>query len=130
MALGVDALIGHHPHVPQGVGFYEGKPIVYSLGDLVFAGHQDRPWTLQSFFARLTLRKGAPPELAACPFAIDGHRPRSFEPRREQLAIELFRRHLLATSVYTGGVSASGPDELGCLRVGPSAAAQSASSSN
>ena len=117
MALGVDAVLGHHPHVPQGVGFVEGRPIVYSLGDLVFAGHATRPWTLQSFFARITLKKGATPELSACPFRIDGHRPYSFEPSSDQLAIELFRRHLLETSLYTGGVEAVGPDELGCLRV-------------
>jgi poly-gamma-glutamate synthesis protein (capsule biosynthesis protein) len=117
MALGVDAVIGHHPHVPQGVGFVDGRPIVYSLGDLVFAGHQERPWTLQSFFARITLKKGAPPTLSACPFRIDGHRPYSFDLRKERLAIELFRRHLVATSLYTGGADAVGPDELGCLRV-------------
>ena len=117
MALGVDAVIGHHPHVPQGIGFVAGRPIVYSLGDLVFAGHQDKPWTLQSFFARLELRKGATAVLSACPFAIDGHRPRSFDPRRERLAVALFRQHLLAISRYTGGAVVGEPDELGCLRV-------------
>jgi poly-gamma-glutamate synthesis protein (capsule biosynthesis protein) len=131
MALGVDAVIGHHPHVPQGVGFRDGRPIVYSLGNLVFAGHNDKPWTLQSFFARLELRKGAPPALSACPFAIDGHRPRSFELPRQRLAIELFRRHLQATSLYTGGAEVSPPDELGCLRLTPKPKAQpSLSSSN
>ncbi len=33
---GADAVIGHHPHVPQGVEWYQGKPIVYSLGNFVF----------------------------------------------------------------------------------------------
>jgi poly-gamma-glutamate synthesis protein (capsule biosynthesis protein) len=119
MALGVDAVIGHHPHVPQGVGWVDGRPILYSLGNLAFAGHREKPWTLQSFFARLELRKGARPVLSACPIAIDGHRPRAFDGQRERLAIELFRRHLLATSLYTGGASVTGPDELGCLRVAP-----------
>lgn len=130
MALGVDAVIGHHPHVPQGIGHVTGRPILYSLGNLAFAGHQDRPWTRQSFFARLTLTKGKPPALAACPFALDGHRPRSFQLQRESLAIELFRRHLVELSRYTGGAVVSGPDELGCLTVASPAAQTSRSSSN
>ena len=30
---GVDAIFGHHPHCVQGIEFYKGKPIVYSLGN-------------------------------------------------------------------------------------------------
>jgi poly-gamma-glutamate capsule biosynthesis protein CapA/YwtB (metallophosphatase superfamily) len=130
MALGVDAVIGHHPHVPQGIGFYDGRPMVYSLGNLVFAGHQEKPWTLQSFFLRLTLHKGKAPEVAACPFVLDGHRPRSFDKQREALAIELFRQHLLHTNAYTGGAAVMGPDELGCLGVTERAAPHSPSRSS
>lgn len=32
---GADAIIGHHPHWPQGVEVYKDKPIVYSLGNFV-----------------------------------------------------------------------------------------------
>lgn len=33
---GADAVVGGHPHVLQGLDFYEGKPIVYSLGNFWF----------------------------------------------------------------------------------------------
>jgi poly-gamma-glutamate synthesis protein (capsule biosynthesis protein) len=33
---GADLVIGHHPHVLQGVQLYRGRLIAYSLGDLVF----------------------------------------------------------------------------------------------
>lgn len=33
---GADAVIGSHPHVLQGIEFYQGKPIFYSLGNFVF----------------------------------------------------------------------------------------------
>ncbi len=33
---GADVIIGHHPHVVQGMEIYKGKPIFYSLGNLVF----------------------------------------------------------------------------------------------
>jgi len=117
MALGVDAFIGHHPHVPQGIGWVEGRPILYSLGNFVFAGHDDRPWTKQSFFGRLTLRRGAPATLSACPYALDGHRPRSFDKQRESLAIQRARLHLIGTSTSVGGSNVGKADELGCLPV-------------
>ena len=33
---GADAVIGAHPHVPQGIEMYNGKPICYSLGNFMF----------------------------------------------------------------------------------------------
>lgn len=36
---GADAIIGHHPHVLQGVEIYNEKVIAYSLGNLVFGGN-------------------------------------------------------------------------------------------
>jgi poly-gamma-glutamate capsule biosynthesis protein CapA/YwtB (metallophosphatase superfamily) len=30
---GADLVVGHHPHVPQGVEVYQGRPIAYSLGN-------------------------------------------------------------------------------------------------
>lgn len=31
--IGVDLIIGHHPHIVNGIEVYKGKPIVYSLGN-------------------------------------------------------------------------------------------------
>ena len=33
---GADAVIGAHPHVLQGIEYYNGKPIFYSLGNFIF----------------------------------------------------------------------------------------------
>lgn len=33
---GADLIIGSHPHVLQGIEYYNGKPIVYSLGNFMF----------------------------------------------------------------------------------------------
>ncbi len=32
---GADAIIGHHPHWPQGIEIYRSKPIFYSLGNFI-----------------------------------------------------------------------------------------------
>ncbi len=44
---GADLIIGHHPHVMQGVEVYKGKVIAYSLGNFVF--DQRDPATQKSF---------------------------------------------------------------------------------
>ena len=33
---GADAVIGAHPHILQGIEYYNGKPILYSLGNFWF----------------------------------------------------------------------------------------------
>lgn len=33
---GADLVVGSHPHVLQGIEYYKGKPIVYSLGNFIF----------------------------------------------------------------------------------------------
>ena len=49
---GADAVLSHHPHVIQGVEYYRGKLIAYSLGNFVFspgstAGHDTMILTMQ-----------------------------------------------------------------------------------
>ncbi|MBQ2614477.1 MAG: CapA family protein [Clostridia bacterium] len=39
--LGADLVIGHHPHVLQGLEQYKGRMIVYSLGNFCFGGNQN-----------------------------------------------------------------------------------------
>lgn len=38
---GADVVIGHHPHVIQGIESYQGKYIVYSLGNFCFAANKN-----------------------------------------------------------------------------------------
>jgi hypothetical protein len=39
----VDAVVGSHPHCIQPMDFYHGRPIIYSLGNLVFDGAPGLP---------------------------------------------------------------------------------------
>ncbi len=38
---GADLVLGHHPHVLQGIEKYKGKNIVYSLGNFCFGGNRN-----------------------------------------------------------------------------------------
>lgn len=54
--IGTDAVIGHHPHVPGPYEIYNGKPIIYSLGNLIFDTPQVPPpeWD-EGYLATLNL---------------------------------------------------------------------------
>ncbi len=41
---GADLIIGHHPHVLQGIELYKGKIIAYSLGNFIFGGNSRKTY--------------------------------------------------------------------------------------
>jgi len=53
---GIDAVIGHHPHVVQDVAVYKGKPIFYSLGNLVFDQYFDTD-VQEGLMVQLSIRR-------------------------------------------------------------------------
>jgi poly-gamma-glutamate capsule biosynthesis protein CapA/YwtB (metallophosphatase superfamily) len=56
---GADLVLGHHPHVLQGIEDYKGKRIVYSLGNFVFGGNA-RPseWDSMIYRTRFAMKDG------------------------------------------------------------------------
>jgi poly-gamma-glutamate capsule biosynthesis protein CapA/YwtB (metallophosphatase superfamily) len=54
---GAEAVIGHHPHCLQTEEIYKGKPIFYSLGNLVF--DQDYPESQQGAIVELVFSKNS-----------------------------------------------------------------------
>lgn len=40
---GADLIVGHHPHVIQGLETYKGKTIAYSMGNFAFGGNKNPP---------------------------------------------------------------------------------------
>jgi poly-gamma-glutamate capsule biosynthesis protein CapA/YwtB (metallophosphatase superfamily) len=58
---GADAVVGGHPHVTQNIEFYQGKPIIYSLGNFLFDGFTDEDsntgWLLRLELDRQGVRR-------------------------------------------------------------------------
>ena len=50
---GVDLVIGHHPHIVQGIEKYHGKYIIYSLGNFSFGGNS-KPRDMDAFVYQQT----------------------------------------------------------------------------
>lgn len=51
---GADMVLSHHPHVIQGVEFYRGKLIAYSLGNFVFSPGSDAGRDSMILYAKMT----------------------------------------------------------------------------
>jgi poly-gamma-glutamate synthesis protein (capsule biosynthesis protein) len=94
---GADAVIGHHPHVVQRAGILRGKPIFYSLGNLLMRMVTGKPWTQFGMLARLRLgRRGAIASVEICPFRIHGFEPIPLAGDPERA---LFEEHFRAAFV-------------------------------
>ncbi len=72
---GADVVLGHHPHVIQRVAFVSGKPIFYSLGNLLMRMVTGKPWTEFGMLARVVLSRDRPTTVAICPFRLFGLEP-------------------------------------------------------
>ncbi len=116
---GADAILGHHVHVVQGIEWRRGRPILYSMGNLLMQRHRDIPATGYGYLARLTLTRAERPRLEVCPYRIVGLAPIPFagDPGRAVLERAFFSR-LRNVSALVGSrpaIAASGAD--GCAEV-------------
>jgi len=135
MRWGADAVLGHHPHVPQGVGWHRGRPVFYSLGNLVFGTHRDHEWTGMGLLARLTFERPEGCEdrscqrmdVEACPYRILGTSPEPFAGPGRAALDRSFRDYLARVSRYVGGTTLGPTGEDGCFPLTPPAAAPAAS---
>jgi poly-gamma-glutamate synthesis protein (capsule biosynthesis protein) len=57
------------------VELVDGKPVFYSLGNLLMRMTTGKPWTEWGALARITLQKGIAPRAEICPYRIHGMRP-------------------------------------------------------
>jgi len=67
---GADAVIGHHPHVPQGIEWREGRPIIYSLGNFAFYQHTDLHHRKVGFVVTLHCENNRITEVDLVPYGI------------------------------------------------------------
>lgn len=67
---GADVILGHHPHVPQGVEVYKHGVVFYSFGNFMLGHGHD--FFLDNFAARLTLARASIPRIEILPLAGKG----------------------------------------------------------
>lgn len=74
---GADIVIGHHPHVLQGVEFYHGGVIAYSLGNFLFTGGSP---LVESAVLTITAGAGGVERVECVPCWVRGGQP---QPSRD-----------------------------------------------
>jgi poly-gamma-glutamate synthesis protein (capsule biosynthesis protein) len=91
---GADVVVGHHPHVIQRVAFHRGKPILYSVGNLLMRMVTGQPWTEFGMIARIELDSTRPTAVSICPFRIFGLElvPLARDPRRTMIEAHFRKR--------------------------------------
>jgi poly-gamma-glutamate capsule biosynthesis protein CapA/YwtB (metallophosphatase superfamily) len=67
---GVDLVIGHHPHVPQGFEIYKDVPIFYSLGNFVMWKQHWRKNCYHSYFLNIEIVDNKLSYINLVPFEI------------------------------------------------------------
>ena len=67
---GADLVVGHHPHVPQGLHIHKNTPLFYSLGNFVFFQPTDRLFRKLGFVLFVELDRQGIAALAMQPYQI------------------------------------------------------------
>ncbi len=65
---GADLILGHHPHVLQGVEFYKDRLIAYSLGNFIFGSYSES--AKESILLRITLQSADISTVQAIPINV------------------------------------------------------------
>ncbi len=107
---GADLILGHHPHIVQGIENYKGKYIVYSLGNFIFGSYSES--ARDSFLFRLTLRE--PGETIAQLIPINVYnkevdfRPEPLKDARYKAFLEKMNRLSSELNTDSIGISSKG----------------------
>jgi poly-gamma-glutamate synthesis protein (capsule biosynthesis protein) len=89
---GADLVLGHHPHTLQGVEVYQGKPILYSMGNFVFDQREGE--RMESAIFRIEYADGWGWQIMAKPIWIPRSRMGPIYPetaRRDKILARLAR---------------------------------------
>ncbi len=88
---GADLILGHHPHVLQGIETYKGKLICYSLGSFIFDGRTDNENETFAFQCDFTKNGIENPRLV--PVVIKNNRPEVALPHEAERILRNIKKY-------------------------------------
>ena len=89
---GADAVIGHHPHVPQGLFFHNNTPVCCSLGNFVFYQPTTLFWRKIGYMVRLHIGKCGVTGFDIEPYQIHEHGVKMLAGRDRDYFFKRFRQ--------------------------------------
>ena len=105
---GADLILGHHPHVIQGIEYYKGKLIAYSLGNFIFGSYSKK--AKESILLKLSYSNGQitkteivpinvfNEEVEFQPIILEGKRKDNFLRYLNKLSLELNKSPFVISS--------------------------------
>jgi poly-gamma-glutamate synthesis protein (capsule biosynthesis protein) len=79
---GADLVVGHHPHVPQGIRIVGGTPIAYSLGNFVFYQPSDLLYRKMGYLLKVGISDRSLTGIRLVPYSIGDQGLKRLEGRR------------------------------------------------
>ena len=67
---GADIILGNHPHVPEGIEFYQGSLIAYAHGNCVFRQDPGKGYTHESYIMDFTVTQDGISDLVVTPLYL------------------------------------------------------------
>ena len=67
---GADIILGNHPHVPEGIEFYQGSLIAYAHGNCVFRQDPAKGYTHESYLMDFTVTQDGISDLVVTPLYL------------------------------------------------------------
>jgi poly-gamma-glutamate capsule biosynthesis protein CapA/YwtB (metallophosphatase superfamily) len=88
---GADLIIGHHPHVPQGVQIRKHVPICYSLGNFVFFQHTELQFRKIGYFVKAGVAENGISHIRIVPYEIHPTRLELLKEKKLQWVMNKFK---------------------------------------
>ena len=114
---GADIVIGHHPHVLQGIEHYKDGVIFYSLGNFAFGSYS--PSSRESIIAKIVLEDGRISSVEAVPINVNNFevhfQPKVLEGKKGKEVISHLSRlsePLGSRLIFAEGVGIAGRPEM------------------
>ncbi|MGK7919776.1 MAG: CapA family protein [Trichodesmium sp.] len=72
---GADLVVGHHPKVLQGAEIYQGRPIIYSLGNFIFGDTSNEESDYETAVLKVSLNTDKIMKIEFLPVVVSKHQP-------------------------------------------------------
>ena len=92
-----DLVVGSHPHVLQGIEYYKGKPILYSLGNFLFG-----QWAGETVMAEITIKEDGAAGLKLVPLTMKNNQ--TFLMEEPKRLFEELQRISFGVSISENGI--------------------------
>jgi len=99
---GADAVLGHHPHVPQGIKFHKGVPICCSLGNFVFYQDTDLYFRKLGYMVKIGLTRQKLVSFDIIPYQIQDQGLRALKTRERDYFFTRFKEISLPLDTLEG----------------------------